>query len=159
MDDRPPHGSNLSHMASTPSSTTASPARIPVWLTPERLPTVRSVILGITLFVALLVWVSFSLGFLPQGTHLVQKLRVVGVMTWLYALVQIIDMKIWHSRFAQRRRAASRLPEVVEGWLFAQMLAFFGIAYYALTDDARWFVAGLTILLLSFAVFPIRGEH
>lgn len=159
MDDQPPHGSNLSHMVSSPSSTTGSPTRIPVWLTPERLPVVRSVILGITLFVALLVWVAFSLGLLPQGTHLVHKLRVVGVMTWLYALVQIIDMKLWHSRFAQRRRAASRLPEVVEGWLFAQMLAFFGIAYYALTDDARWFVAGLTILLLSFAVFPIRGER
>jgi hypothetical protein len=147
----------VSHTISSPSSTTASQSSTPAWLTPERLPAVRSVILGITLFVALLVWVCFSLGLIPQGVHLVQKLKVVGVMTWLYAFVQIIDMKIWHSRFAQRRRASSRLPEVVEGWLFAQMLAWFGIVYYALTDDPRWFVAGLVILLLSFAVFPIRG--
>lgn len=149
----------MSHIASNHSVTTTSASPVPAWLTPERLPAIRSVILGITLFVGLLVWVSFSIGLLPQGTHLVQKLRVVGVMTWLYALVQIIDMKVWHSRFAQRRRAASRLPEAVEGWLFAQMVAWFGIAYYALTDDARWFVAGLVILLLSFAVFPIRGER
>jgi hypothetical protein len=87
----------------------------------------------------------------------VAKLRVVGVMTWLYALVQILDMKFWHSRFAQRRRAASRIPEVVEGWLLGQMLAWFGIAYYVLTDDARWFVAGLVLMLLSFAAFPIRA--
>lgn len=115
-------------------------------------------ILGTTLFVALLVWVAFSVGLIPQGTHLVDRLRVLGVTTWLYALVQIIDMKIWHSRFAQRRRAASRIPEVVEGWLLAQMLSSFGVVYYALTDDAHWFVAGIVMLLLSFVVFPIRDE-
>lgn len=80
-------------------------------------------------------------------------------MTWLYVLVQIVDMKIWHSRFAQRRRAASRIPEVLEGWLLGQMIAWFGIVYYALTDDARWFVGGLVLLLLSFAVFPIRHSR
>ena len=80
-------------------------------------------------------------------------------MTWVYALIQIVDMKVWHSRFAQRRRAASRIPEAVEGWLLAQMIAWFGIAYYALTDDPRWFVAGLLIFLLSFVVFPIRQSR
>jgi hypothetical protein len=77
-------------------------------------------------------------------------------MTWLYALVQIVDMKLWHSRFAQRRRASSKIPEALEGWLLGQMIAWFGILYYALTDDARWFVGGLVLLLLSFVVFPIR---
>lgn len=115
-------------------------------------------ILGTTLFVALLVWVAFSVGLIPQGTHYIDKLRVLGVTTWLYALVQIVDMKIWRSRFAQRRRASSRIPEVVEGWLLAQMLSSFGVVYYALTDDARWFVAGIVMLLLSFVVFPIRDE-
>lgn len=67
-------------------------------------------------------------------------------------------MKVWHSRFAQRRRAASRIPESLEGWLLAQMIAWFGIAYYALTDDARWFIAGLCILLMSFVVFPVRDR-
>lgn len=113
--------------------------------------------LGLTLFVALVVWVAFTVGFVPRGTHLVTKLRVVGVMTWLYALVQIVDLKIWHSRFAQRRRAASRIPEALEGWLLGQMIAWFGIAYYALTDDPRWFASGLVLLLLSFVAFPIRG--
>jgi len=83
---------------------------------------------------------------------------MLGVMTWLYALVQILDIKVWRSRFARRRRASSRIPEIVEGWLLGQMIAWFGIAYYALTEDARWFAAGLTILLLSFMVFPIRSD-
>jgi len=144
----------VSHTASGRStSTTSAPSTS--WLTLERLPKIRSLLLGITLFVGLLVWISFTLGVLPRGTHLITKLRVLGVMTWLYALVQIIDMKLWHSRFAQRRRAVSRLPEALEGWLFGQMLAWFGIAYYALTDDARWFVGGMVIFLVSFFVFPI----
>jgi len=125
-------------------------------LTPEKLPLVRSFLLGVTLLVGLLIWVTFSLGVLPRGIHLVMKLRVIGVMTWIYALLQIVDLKIWHSRWAVRRRAVSRLPEAVEGWLLGQMIAWFGIAYYALTDDARWFIAGTVIFLVSFAIFPIR---
>lgn len=142
--------------SSFPAGSTPTPAP---WLTPERLARVRSALLGLTLFVALLVWVAFSMGVIPRGTHLVTKLRALGVMTWLYAVVQIIDMKIWHSRFARRRRATSRIPESLEGWLLGQMIAWFGIVYYALTDDARWFAAGLVLLLLSFVVFPIRVER
>ena len=149
---------NVSHTTPSHSLATTSGSETASWLTPSRLPAIRSVILGTTLFVALLVWVAFSVGLIPQGTHLTDKLRVLGVTTWLYALVQIIDLKVWHSRFAQRRRAASRLPEVVEGWLLAQMLSSFGVVYYALTDDARWFAAGIVMLLLSFVVFPIRDE-
>src|SRR5688572_27932916 len=110
--------------------------------------------LGLTIFVGHLVWVVFNLGVIPRGAHLITKLRAIGVMTWLYALVQIIDMKVWRSRFARRRRASSRIPEVLEGWLLGQMIAWFGILYYALTDDPRWFAAGLFLLLISFVVFP-----
>jgi hypothetical protein len=146
----------VSHTVPNHSVSTSSVAATPHWLTPERLPRIRSILLGITLFIGLLVWTAFSIGLVPKGVHLVSKLRVVGVMTWLYALVQIVDMKIWRSRFAQKRRLSSRIPEALEGWLLGQMIAWFGIAYYALTDDPRWFVAGLVLFLLSFWVFPIR---
>ena len=140
-----------------PSQAITRTSKVP-WLTPERLPRIRSGLLGLALFVGLLVWTAFSLGLPPRGIHLVGKLRAIGIMTWLFALVQIADMKVWHSRFAQRRRAGSRLPEAVEGWLLAQMFPWFGIAYYALTDDARWYVAGLIVFITSFALFPIRAE-
>jgi hypothetical protein len=147
------------HTGPNPSvSTTSAPAPVH-FVAPGALPGLRRIILGLTLFIALLVWVAFSVGLIPQGTHLVTKLRVVGVMTWLYVLVQVLDTKFWRSRFAQRRRAASRVPEAVEGWLMGQMVAWFGIVYYALTDDPRWFVAGLLSLLLSFVVFPIRDPR
>ena len=149
----------MSHFASGHSATTISATGRGGWLTPEHLPKVRNILLGATLFVALLVWVCFTLGLVPRGTHLVAKLRVVGVMTWLYALAQIVDLRFMHSRFVQRRRAASRLPEAVEGWLFGQMIAWFGIVYYVLTDDARWFVAGMVLFLISFVVFPITQSR
>lgn len=145
----------MGHMGVSPSESTASEVQSVTWLAPDKLPAVRSLLLGITLLVGLLIWVTFSLGVLPRGTHLILKLRVIGVMTWLYAFAQIVDLKIWHSRWAARRRAASRIPETVEGWLFGQMFAWFGIAYYALTDDARWFIAGMLLFLVSFAIFPI----
>lgn len=129
------------------------------WMTPERLPQVRAVLLGLTIFVGLIVWVYHSLG--PAATRdatFVSRLRGVGIMTWLYALVLMIDQRFYHSRFAQRRIATSRLPESVLGWLLGQMLAWFGIVYYALTMDARWFIGGLAIFLVSFVAFPIRGD-
>lgn len=156
---RRPRISNVGHTVPNSSVSITSPGGQAPWLTPDRLARIRSILLGVTLFVGLLVWTAFSLGLVPRGTHLVAKLRVIGVMTWVYALIQIIDMKVWHSRFAAKRRAASRIPESLEGWLLAQMIAWFGIAYYALTDDARWYVAGLVLFLLSFVVFPIRDSR
>ena len=88
----------------------------------------------------------------------VYRLRGVGALTWVYALVQMIDMRFYNSRFAQRRRAQLRIPESLNGWLLGQMLAWFGIVYYGLTEDLRWYVAGLVIFALSFWAFPVREE-
>ena len=127
------------------------------WLTPDRLIRVRAILLAITLFFGLAVWVFHSLGSVYSPTPLlVTKLRGVGVLTWLYALVQMVDMRFYNSRFARRRRASMRIPDSLHGWLFGQMLAWFGILYYGLTEDLRWYVAGLVILVLSFLAFPIR---
>jgi len=38
------------------------------------------------------------------------------------------------------------------------MLAWFGIIYYALTEDYRWFAAGLVIAGVTMWVFPAGGE-
>ena len=128
------------------------------WLTPDRQAQLRSILLGLALFAGLVVWVWHSLDSQPRPALLAWKLRVVGVMTWLYALVQILDMRFWHSRVAERRRAASGIPESVIAWLFGQMLACFGIVYYGLTEDVRWYAAGLALLLATFAAFPIRRD-
>jgi hypothetical protein len=128
------------------------------WLTPERQVQVRNILLGIALFAGLVVFVWHSFGPQPRPLALVGKLRVVGVMTWLYALVQIADMRFWHSSIARKRRVSSGIPESVIAWLFGQMLACFGIVYFGITEDPRWYAAGLALLLATFVAFPIQRD-
>ena len=114
---------------------------------------------GLTLFVALAVWVFHSLGpATVREPHFLFKLRGVGVLTWLYALVQMVDLRFYNSRFAQRRRAQMRIPDSLAGWLLGQMLAWFGIVYYGLTEDLRWYVAGLVVFAVSFWIFPLAAR-
>jgi hypothetical protein len=127
------------------------------WLTPDRQTQLRGVLLGITLFFGLAVWVWHSFGSTnASSVVLAGKLRIVGIMTWLYALVQLLDIRFFRSAAAMKRRAAMGIPESLIAWLFGQMLAWFGIIYYGFTEDVRWFLAGLVVLLLTFAAFPVR---
>ncbi|PYP78619.1 MAG: hypothetical protein DMD35_10940 [Gemmatimonadetes bacterium] len=128
------------------------------WLTADRQAQVRNILLGIALFAGLVVFVWHSLGPPARPLALAAKLRVVGIMTWLYALVQIADMRFWHSSIAEKRRVSSGIPESVIAWLFGQMLACFGIVYYGVTEDVRWYAAGLALLLATFVAFPIRRD-
>lgn len=127
------------------------------WLTPDRLTRVRAILLGLTLFFGLAVYVFHTLGASHMAqAEVIKKLRGVGVLTWIYALVQMIDMRFYNSRWARRRRSSTGIPDSLHGWLFGQMLAWYGILYYGMTEDLRWYVAGLVILGLSFLVFPVR---
>ena len=127
------------------------------WLTPEALPRVRGVLVAVTLFVGLVVYVFHSFG--PIAEHdgqFLRRLQGMGILTWLYGLAQMIDLRFYNSRFAQRRRVSVGLPDSLHGVLFGQMVAWYGILYYGLTGDYRPFVAGVGILAVAFWVFPIR---
>src|SRR4029079_14713188 len=126
-------------------------------LSAAHLTRVRAILLALSLLLGLVVYVFHTLGasHLAQP-ELVKKLRGVGMLTWIYALVQLIDLRFYNSRWAQRRRASTGIPDSLHGWSFGQMLAWYGILYYGLTEDLRWYVAGLVILVLSFLAFPIR---
>jgi hypothetical protein len=127
------------------------------WLTPDRLTRVRAILLALSLFFGLVVYVFHTVSTARNATPvLIHKLRGVGVLTWIYALVQMVDLRFYNSRWAKRRRSSTGIPDSLHGWLFGQMLAWFGILYYGLTEDLRWYVAGLVILALSFLAFPIR---
>lgn len=130
------------------------------WLTPDALARVRAILLGVTLFVGLTVYVFHTLGPSPaRPGDFISRLRGVGVLTWLYALAQMIDMRFYNSRFARRRRESAGIPDSLHGWLFGQMVAWYGIVYYGFTEDVRPFAAGLLILAAAFWVFPIRRSE
>jgi hypothetical protein len=127
------------------------------WLTPEALARVRGVLVAVTLFVGLAVYVFHSLGpIAARDSQFLNRLQGVGVLTWLYALAQMIDLRFYNSRFARRRRESVGLPDSLHGLLFGQMVAWYGILYYGLTGDYRPFAAGVGILAVAFWVFPIR---
>ena len=127
------------------------------WLTPEALARVRGVLVAVTLFVGLVVYVFHELSPASQrNDQFMTRLQGMGILTWLYALAQMVDLRFYNSRFAQRRRASVGLPDSLHGVLFGQMVAWYGILYYGLTGDYRPFAAGVGILAIAFWVFPIR---
>ena len=127
------------------------------WLTAEALARVRGVLVAVTLFVGLAVYVFHTLGPIAErDNQFLRRLQGMGILTWLYGLAQMVDLRFYNSRFAQRRRASVGIPDSLHGWLFAQMLAWYGILYYGLTEDPLPFVAGMAILVLAFWIFPIR---
>jgi hypothetical protein len=139
-------------------NTEASPASARFgWLTPEALGRVRGVLVAITLFVGLAVYVFHTLGPLAERDgQFVRRLQVMGGLTWAFALWQMVDLRFYNSRFARRRRTSVGLPDSLHGVLFGQMVAWYGILYYGVTGDYRPFVAGVGILAIAFWVFPIR---
>ncbi len=125
------------------------------WLTAERQLQIRNILFALVLFVGLAVWVFHSVAARRASSpEFVHRLRVVGVMTWAYALVQILDIRFWKSRFARRRTEQVGLPEHMIAWLFGQMLPWFGIIYYALAQDLRPYVAGLVIAAVTCWALP-----
>lgn len=128
------------------------------FFTPERQRRIRAILFGMVLFVGLCVWIFHSVAEATQRPpEFVQRLRGLGVMTWLYALVLLLDMRFWHSRFARRRVATAGVPEPVLAWLTAQMLPWFGIVYYALVADVRWYVVGLVLSAVTVWGYPARA--
>jgi hypothetical protein len=152
-----PHATLLTRMV--PPLASVGPSAPPharfAWLTADRQLQIRNVLFGIVLFVGLAVWVFHTVAARrASAPDFVQRLRVVGVMTWVYALVQILDIRFWQSRFARRRREQVGLPEHMIAWLFGQMLPWFGIVYYALVRDLRPYVAGLVIAAITCWALP-----
>jgi hypothetical protein len=127
------------------------------WLTPEALSRVRGILVAVTLFVGMAVYVFHTLGPIAErDNQFLRRLQGMGVLTWLYALAQMVDLRFYNSRFARQRRASVGLPDSLHGVLFGQMVAWYGILYYGLTGDYRPFAGGVGILAIAFWVFPIR---
>jgi hypothetical protein len=123
--------------------------------TAERQARIRSILLGLVLFFGLAAWVFHSIGSGAQrAPEFVSRLRALGVMTWIYALVLIVDQRFYQSRFARRRREQFGIPENLLGWLLGQMLPWFGLVYFVLTGDLQWYVAGLVLMGWTFWLFP-----
>ncbi len=113
--ERPRISFEASHGSTNRGSRSLQPKRSTSgmrWLTPERLTRVRAILLGADALLR-----SRRLR-LPHARRVAparsrrssRKLRGVGVLTWMYALVQMVDLRFYNSRWAQRRRASRAFP-------------------------------------------------
>lgn len=132
---------------------------IPRWLTPDRQVQVRNILFAALLFVGLVVWIFHTIAARSAASpELVHRLRVLGVMTWLWALIQLLDMRFYHSRFARRRAENAHVPEHMLAWLLAQALPWYGIVYYAVVRDVRWYVIGLCLAAFTAWAYPVPAS-
>ena len=44
----------------------------------------------------------------------------------------------------------------IMAWVMAEMPALWGAVYYWASDDPKWFIAGVAMLLISFLLFPLK---
>lgn len=51
---------------------------------------------------------------------------------------------------------AQRFTYALMGWAMGEGAALAGGVYYFLTDDAKFYIAGIFVLLASFMLFPIK---
>ncbi|HKG93061.1 MAG TPA: hypothetical protein VKA84_14250 [Gemmatimonadaceae bacterium] len=89
----------------------------------------------------------------PAGAAAIETMRTFGAGVWLVALAAVVGFWLLIPRAREERRRASY---TIFAWAAAEMPALFGASYYYLTGDARWFAAGLTLLVGSLLVVPGR---
>ena len=80
-------------------------------------------------------------------------LRIAGSVIWGLAILGILGLFL---ALRNRETPARRSSFSIIGWALGEAVALFGGVYLFLTGDAQWFLAGLTALLLSFFIFPLR---
>ena len=44
----------------------------------------------------------------------------------------------------------------IMAWVISEMPALWGAVYYWVSDDPRWLLAGLAMLIISFLLFPLK---
>jgi len=44
----------------------------------------------------------------------------------------------------------------IMAWVMAEMPALWGAVYYWASDDPKWFMAGVAMLIISFLLFPLK---
>lgn len=85
----------------------------------------------------------------------IQQLRYVGYAVWGVAIAGMLFLKI---RLGETIESGSPNLMII-GWALAEMTALFGGVYYQLVGDYALYVAGIVVMLVSFALFPVPRDR
>lgn len=110
-----------------------------------------SFLVGVLLFGGVIWFLHRQPGFVPDGG--MERLRPVVPFILLGFIAAIVGVRIYLSRVTDPAKLHSTQ---LMGWAIGEAAALFGGVYYFNTDDPRFFIMGLFVMLASFIVVPLR---
>ncbi len=106
---------------------------------------------GVVMFGAVTVFLHRQGDWAPAPNP--QELIYVPVIAIALALG---GMSVVRPIWSRATNEAQRFSFALMGWAMGEGAALAGGVYYFLTDDAKFYLAGIFVLLASFMLFPIK---
>jgi hypothetical protein len=131
-----------------PPTPPASPSR-----DTAKLGVIRVAMLAGVLSFGAVSWFVRRQGTAPASTVDPGLLGIAGSVIWGLAVLGILVLFLL---LRNRETPARRSAFSIIGWALGESVALFGGVYLFLIGDPKWFLAGLTALLLTFFIFPLR---
>jgi hypothetical protein len=91
----------------------------------------------------------------PASVDAVRVMRRAAFGVWAAASAILLALRFR----LERARGGQTRPLRIGAWAIGEAAALAGGADYLLSGDARMFVGGLFVMMVSFILFPIRGER
>ena len=125
--------------------------------TPAPLEQVRAImrmsfLAGVLLFGAVVWFLHRQPGYVPDGS--MEQLRPVVPFILLAFIAAIVAVRVFY--LARVTDPAKLHTGQIMGWAIGEAAALFGGVYYFNTDDPRFYIMGLFVMLASFIVIPLR---
>lgn len=120
--------------------------------TPAQLGIIRMGLLaGVLLLGAVIYFLHRQPGYVPERG--MEPLRPFIPIFMLAAIGGIVALRFYLARITDPRRLGTFQ---IIGWSIAEAVALLGSVYYFNTDDPRFYIMGLFVMLASFIVLPLR---
>ena len=120
--------------------------------TPAQLAIIRMSFLGgVLLFGAVIWFLHRQPGYVPDGS--MARMRPVIPMIMLAFIAGIVGIRIYLSRVTDPNQLGTFQ---LIAWAIGEAAALLGGVYYFNTDDPRFFMIGLFVMVASFIVVPLR---
>lgn len=124
----------------------------PAERTPAQLGIIRMALLGgVLLFGAVIWFLHRRPGYVPVGG--MEQLRPIVPLIMLAFIAGIVGIRFYLSRITDPAQLGTFQ---LVGWTLGEAAALFGGVYYYNTDDPRFFIIGLFVMVASFIVVPLR---
>ena len=124
----------------------------PSQLTPSQLGIIRMGLLGGVLLLGAVTWfLHRQPGYVPVGG--MEKLRPIVPVIMLAFIAGIVGIRVYLSRITDPAQLGTFQ---LVGWTLGEAAGLLGGLYYFNTDDPRFFIIGLFVMVASFIVVPLR---